>query len=113
MANPEMAESVLRALKNRYHGRYSIHQTNSEWADQSLELMRENIQDLFDKEVDAIVRRFIEVRCVQIQKRVELREICFQTYFQSAMTNIKENICNTISTDDCVSFTDFSFGEML
>lgn len=56
-----MAESVALALKHRYNGRSYAHQLNSDSAIRSMELMRFNIQECFDKEIDAIVRKYIDV----------------------------------------------------
>lgn len=56
-----MAESVLKALKQRYNGRSFLHQSNGDAAVQSLDIMRLNIQEAFDKEIDGIVRKYIDV----------------------------------------------------
>lgn len=56
-----MAKKVLNALKTRYNGRNSLEQTAHELAEHSMELMRLNIQHLFDKEIQIIVQKYIEV----------------------------------------------------
>lgn len=56
-----MAAKVLIALKNRYNGRSSRHQSDLEIACHSLELMRINLQDSFNKEVDVVVKKYIQV----------------------------------------------------
>lgn len=61
-----MAESVLKALKYRYNGRLHANQTNTESALMSMELMRLNVQDEFDKEIDIIVRKYIDVSIIQL-----------------------------------------------
>jgi len=77
-----MAASVLKALKTRYNGRSSKHQTDLELACNSIELMRVNIQESFDKEINVIINKFL------------------QTYFRPAIRNIKENLDNSVLTDD-------------
>lgn len=57
-----MATSVLKALKNRYNGRSSKQQSDLEIASNSIELMRVNIQDAFDKEIDVIVTKYVQVQ---------------------------------------------------
>lgn len=48
-------------MKNRYNGRSSKHQSDLEIASNSIELMRVNIQDAFDKEIDVIVTKYVQV----------------------------------------------------
>lgn len=62
ISNPQMAESVHRALKNRLNGRSHANQTNAEAAARSMELMRVNIQEVFNQEVSAIINKYIEVK---------------------------------------------------
>lgn len=50
-----------RAMKQRYDGRVHIHQTNAVAALSSMELMRQNIQDAFDRDVDAIIKKYVDV----------------------------------------------------
>lgn len=57
----EMADSVLRAFRTRYNGRNAVHQTSREIGERSMELLRMNIQELFDEEIDSIVQKYIEV----------------------------------------------------
>lgn len=57
-----MAESVHRAYKRRFTpGRSYSTQSNSDIAIRSMEMMRINVQDEFDKEINAIVKTYIEV----------------------------------------------------
>lgn len=56
-----MAESVHRALKNRLNGRSHVAETNAESAARSMELMRINVQEMFNQEIDAIVSKYIDV----------------------------------------------------
>lgn len=100
----------MLALKNRYNGRSSRHQSDLEIACHSLELMRINLQDAFNKEVDVIVKKYIQV-CIRskfllahIQHMVITSLLFGQMYFRPAMTNIKENLIKTVLNDDYVSF---------
>lgn len=79
-----MAESVHRALKERYSGSLSQqHQNNA--AIRSIELMRGCVQDMFNEELDAIVRRYVD------------------NYFKPALKNISDNLGeDVISSSDCV-----------
>lgn len=51
---------MLKELRRRYNGRSSINQTELEIAQKSMELMRQNIQHLFDTEIQTIVQKYIE-----------------------------------------------------
>lgn len=57
----DMADSVLKALKSRYNGRSSMQQTTDELGEYSMELMRLNVQSLFDKEIETILQKYMEV----------------------------------------------------
>lgn len=61
ISNPQMAESVHRALKNRLNGRSHVMESNAESAARSMELMRLNVQDVFNQEIDGIVSKYIDV----------------------------------------------------
>lgn len=61
LQNSELSEVVLKELRRRYNGRSSMNQTEVETAQQSMELMRQNVQHLFDNEIQAIVQKYIEV----------------------------------------------------
>lgn len=62
ISNPQMAESVHKALKSRFTpGRSYSTQSNSDIAIRSMEMMRINIQDEFDREINAIVKKYIDV----------------------------------------------------
>lgn len=57
-----MAESVHKVLKSRFTpGRSYSTQSNSDIAIRSMEMMRINIQDEFDREINAIVKKYIDV----------------------------------------------------
>lgn len=57
-----MAESVHKALKSRFTpGRSYSTQSNSDIAIRSMEMMRINIQDEFDREINAIVKKYVDV----------------------------------------------------
>lgn len=59
-----MAATVWKTLKNRYNGRNSKDQTDLEIAYNSIEIMRINIQDSFDREIDGIVKKYIQVKLI-------------------------------------------------
>lgn len=61
LPNSDLSEIVLKELRRRYNGRSSLQQTELETAQQSMELMRQNVQDLFDSEVQVIVQKYIDV----------------------------------------------------
>lgn len=61
MPNSELSEIVLKELRRRYNGRSSLQQTELETAQQSMELMRQNVQELFDNEVQVIIQKYIDV----------------------------------------------------
>lgn len=63
----DMAEGVLKALKSRYNGRNTMQQSTDELAEYSMELMRLNVQSLFDKEVETIVQKYVEVRMLMLR----------------------------------------------
>lgn len=60
MPNSELSENALKDLRHRYNGRSSLQQSELETAQQSMELMRQNIQQFFDSEIQAIVQKYIE-----------------------------------------------------
>lgn len=60
-SNREVSVNVLNAMRLRYNGRSSMQQTEFETAQYSMELMRQNVQHLFDKEIQSIVKKYIEV----------------------------------------------------
>lgn len=60
MQNSELSEKALKELRHRYNGRSSLQQSELETAQQSMELMRQNIQQFFDSEIQAIVQKYIE-----------------------------------------------------
>lgn len=57
-----MCESVHKALRNRFDGRgANLHQTNVDAAIRAMELMRQCVQDAFDREIDVIIKKYIDV----------------------------------------------------
>lgn len=77
------AENVLAALKQRYGGgSRQSHSCPSNAALKSLELLRENIQGIFDKEIDTILKKFIEM------------------FFVPAIKNIRDNLGESSINDD-------------
>ncbi|XP_053665358.1 deoxynucleotidyltransferase terminal-interacting protein 1 [Anopheles marshallii] len=85
LKNTLSGEATLEALKQRYGtGRSFVSQTANDAAIKSLELLRANIQCYFDKEVDAIVKKF------------------HQTYFVPAIRNIKENLGDGAISDEAL-----------
>ncbi|XP_058460221.1 deoxynucleotidyltransferase terminal-interacting protein 1 [Malaya genurostris] len=67
-------ESMLEVLKMRYSGRSYASQSSNDAALKSMELLRANIQYLFDREVDVIIKKFSSL------------------FFLPAIKNIKENL---------------------
>ena len=61
MPNSELSGIALKEIRRRYNGRSSLQQSELEIAQQSMELMRQNVQEFFDSEVQAIVKKYIEV----------------------------------------------------
>lgn len=51
-------------MRLRYNGRNSMQQTEFETAQYSMELMRQNVQHLFDKEIENVLRKYIEVSLI-------------------------------------------------
>ncbi|XP_037045884.1 deoxynucleotidyltransferase terminal-interacting protein 1 [Bradysia coprophila] len=85
ISSPQMAESVHKALKSRFTpGRSYTTQSNSDIAIRSMEMMRINIQDEFDREINAIVKKYID------------------TFFKPALKNVKENLGENSVSVDCL-----------
>lgn len=76
-----MAESVLKALKLRYNGRGSSQQITHEIAQNSMELMRLNVQELFDKEIELIVQKYTEVCLLSLRVLIEISHCDCELYF--------------------------------
>lgn len=60
-SNRELSANVLNAMRLRYNGRSSMQQTELETAQCSMELMRQNVQHSFDKEIQIVVKKYVEV----------------------------------------------------
>lgn len=121
ISNPQMAESVHRALRARYNGctqRPAATTTTAPPQDagaaaarRAMELMRDCVQDMFNDEVDAIVRRYMEVSVWAVRtsnKSINHRlfpPFGAQIYFKPALQNTRENlgIDAALSASDCVS----------
>lgn len=69
LPNSELSENMLKELRRRYNGRSSMQQTELEIAQQSMELMRQNIQHLFDSEVQIIIKKYIDVSKIETEQR--------------------------------------------
>ncbi|XP_055841786.1 deoxynucleotidyltransferase terminal-interacting protein 1 [Episyrphus balteatus] len=82
VTTPQMAENVLGRLKQRLGGHVSGRKSSSDAAMRSLELLRITIQIAFDKEVDTIAKKFIDM------------------YFKPAFKNIKENLGDHVVTEE-------------
>ncbi|XP_055911904.1 deoxynucleotidyltransferase terminal-interacting protein 1 [Eupeodes corollae] len=82
VTTPQMAENVLGRLKQRLGSHVSGRKSSSDAAMRSLELLRITIQIAFDKEVDAIAKKFIDM------------------YFKPAFKNIKENLGDHAVTEE-------------
>ncbi|XP_062549766.1 deoxynucleotidyltransferase terminal-interacting protein 1 [Armigeres subalbatus] len=67
-------EAMLEVIKLRYSGRTHVTQSVGDTAMKSLELLRANIQYLFDKEIEVVVKKFSSL------------------FFIPAIKNIKENL---------------------
>ncbi|KAL9910690.1 uncharacterized protein ACN427_005235 isoform 1-T1 [Glossina fuscipes fuscipes] len=73
VTTPQMAETTLQKLRQRYNCS-SSNSTAAESAMRSLELVRIAVQSSFDKEIDELIKKFVE------------------NYFKPAYKNIKENL---------------------
>lgn len=85
LSNRELSGNVLDALRTRYNGRNALQQSEYEIAQHSMDLMRSNIQHLFDEEIQPIIKRYIE------------------TYFEPALKNVKDNLKSSGITETYVS----------
>ncbi|XP_037935294.1 deoxynucleotidyltransferase terminal-interacting protein 1 isoform X2 [Teleopsis dalmanni] len=82
VTTPQMAENMLKRLRQRLSCPGATSSSNAESAVRSLELLRISVQNAFDKEIDGIVKRFIE------------------NYFKPACNNIKSNMGQNSLSDD-------------
>uniref|UniRef100_A0A1B0FBZ3 Uncharacterized protein n=1 Tax=Glossina morsitans morsitans TaxID=37546 RepID=A0A1B0FBZ3_GLOMM len=73
VTTPQMAETTLQKLRQRYNCS-SSNSTAAESAMRSLELVRIAVQSSFDKEIDELIKKFVE------------------NFFKPAYKNIKENL---------------------
>lgn len=112
-----MAESVHKALKSRFTpGRSYSTQSNSDIAIRSMEMMRINIQDEFDREINAIVKKYIDVSAAHNKAKFGLilsEEKFPQTFFKPALKNVKENLGENSVSVDCVSSVGSYFIEII
>ncbi|ALC43357.1 CG42304 [Drosophila busckii] len=75
VTNTEMAETMLQRIKQRYSGAHNLESGGSaESAMRALELLRISVQQSFDSEINAIIKRYMT------------------NYFKPAFGNIKENL---------------------
>lgn len=102
-----MSESVLRALKDRFNGRTNAQESAHELAIHSLDVVRRCVQDEFNVEVNRIVQRYLDVSSVDdalslLASRPSYPHchivILFQTYFRTAVKNIKDNLGDEVLT---------------
>ncbi|XP_065371000.1 uncharacterized protein LOC135963158 [Calliphora vicina] len=84
ITTPQMAENTLQKLRQRFSNTTPLTSSSSESAMRSLELVRIAVQSAFDKEIDEMVKHFIE------------------TYFKPAFSNIKENLGQGAINDDAL-----------
>ncbi|EAT48217.1 AAEL000721-PA [Aedes aegypti] len=83
MQRPKLSgEAMLEVMKMRYSGRSHSSQSAGDAALKSLELLRANIQYLFDKEIEVVVKKFSSL------------------FFIPAIKNIKENLGESAISDD-------------
>lgn len=61
VTTPQMAERLLQKLRQRYVCTASNNISTAESVMRSLELVRIAVQASFDMEIDALIRKFIEV----------------------------------------------------
>lgn len=85
---PKMSgEAMLDVLKARYSGRSFANQPPNDAAMKSLELLRANIQYLFDKEIDVVIKKFSSL------------------FFIPAIKNIKENLGESAVSEETLKNT--------
>ncbi|KAL9701655.1 hypothetical protein quinque_005096 [Culex quinquefasciatus] len=85
---PKMSgEAMLDVLKARYSGRSFANQPSNDAAMKSLELLRANIQYLFDKEIDVVIKKFSSL------------------FFIPAIKNIKENLGESAVSEETLKNT--------
>ncbi|KNC23300.1 hypothetical protein FF38_10729 [Lucilia cuprina] len=84
ITTPQMAEITLQKLRQRFSNSTPLTSSSAESAMRSLELVRIAVQSAFDKEIDEMVKHFIE------------------TYFKPAFSNIKENLGQGAINDDAL-----------
>lgn len=81
-----MAESVHRAMKQRYNGRVHIHQTNAVAALSSMELMRQNVQNAFDRDIDTIIKKYVDVKKTIWEYENGTNSSSFSEFLQASST---------------------------
>ncbi|XP_053687167.1 deoxynucleotidyltransferase terminal-interacting protein 1 [Sabethes cyaneus] len=80
-------DAMLEVLKRRYSGRSYANQSSSDAALKSLELLRSNLQYLFDKEIDVVIKKFSSL------------------FFIPAIKNIKENLGENAISEETLKTT--------
>ncbi|XP_055531910.1 deoxynucleotidyltransferase terminal-interacting protein 1 [Wyeomyia smithii] len=80
-------DAMLEVLKRRYSGRSYANQSSNDAALKSLELLRANLQYLFDKEIDVIIKKFSSL------------------FFIPAVKNIKENLGENAISEEILKTT--------
>ncbi|XP_013115168.2 serine-rich adhesin for platelets [Stomoxys calcitrans] len=84
VTTPQMAEMTLQKLRQRFSNTTPMSSSSAESGMRSLELVRIAVQTAFDKEIDELVKQYIE------------------TYFKPAFNNIKENLGQGAVNEDAL-----------
>ncbi|XP_073839282.1 uncharacterized protein [Musca autumnalis] len=84
VTTPQMAEMTLQKIRQRFSSTTLMTSSSAESGMRSLELVRIAVQSAFDKEIDELVKRYIE------------------TYFKPAFNNIKENLGQGAINEDAL-----------
>lgn len=81
-----MAESVHRAMKQRYNGKTHIHQNNAVAALSAMELMRQNVQNAFDRDIDTIIKKYMDVKKLFGQYAIRIVPNNYFKYFRAFLS---------------------------
>uniref|UniRef100_A0A1I8N4U2 Uncharacterized protein n=1 Tax=Musca domestica TaxID=7370 RepID=A0A1I8N4U2_MUSDO len=84
VTTPQMAEMTLQKIRQRFSSTSLMTGSTTESGMRSLELVRIAVQSAFDKEIDELIKRYIE------------------TYFKPAFNNIKENLGQGAINEDAL-----------
>lgn len=96
---------MLETLKMRYSGRSYANQPPNDAALKSLELLRANIQYLFDKEIDVVIKKFSSLFFIPAIKNIKenlgesaISEETLKTIYCSLLENSKPQYVGQISS---------------